>query len=336
MPSYAHGLLICPTCDERIVAVSAEDNAVRWVFRYGGSIRRQELGGDAPILFGGRDPWDSSRVDLDSRWTDSLPRIAGNNVIVTPRDSDELFCLDLQTGQERWKLGRNQFHSIAAIVDDKIILCGNHIVQAFRLDDGQPLWSQSIVDGIVCGLPATDGVLLQIPTSEPAIVALDVQTGRRLATQRLLNSKNANAEFQGMESPGNLLIIGDQVLSQNLDSIRAYSQGSGDLQLVDQALECLLEQDSVGRDALLEQGLNEVSERTASRDLLIEVLLESLHTEFAINQASIGRIRELISQADEERPVAEVLHLMLGMSLTDAALLPSQLHRRSQAPTVGP
>ncbi len=330
VPSYAHGLLICPTCDERIVAVSAEDNAVRWVFRYGGSIRRQELGGDAPILFGGRDPWDSSRVDLDSRWTDSLPRIAGNNVIVTPRDSDELFCLDLQTGQERWKLGRNQFHSIAAIVDDKIILCGNHIVQAFRLDDGQPLWSQSIVDGIVCGLPATDGVLLQIPTSEPAIVALDVQTGRRLATQRLLNSKNANAEFQGMESPGNLLIIGDQVLSQNLDSIRAYSQGSGDLQLVDQALECLLEQDSVGAIALLEQGLNEVSERTASRDLLIEVLLESLHTEFATNQASIGRIRELISQADEERPVAEVLHLMLGMSLPDAALLPSQLHRRSQ------
>lgn len=105
---------------------------------------------------------------------------------------------------------------------------------------------------------------------------------------------------------------------------------------MDQALECLLEQDSVGAIALLEQGLNEVSERTASRDLLIEVLLESLHTEFAINQASIGRIRELISQADEERPVAEVLHLMLGMSLTDAALLPSQLHRRSQRPTVGP
>ena len=246
VPSYAHGLLICPTCDERIVAVSAEDNAVRWVFRYSGSIRRQELGGDAPVLFGGRDPWDSGRVDLDSRWTDSLPRIAGNQVIVTPRDSDELFCLDLQTGQERWKMGRNQFHGIAAIVEDKIILCGNRMVQAFRLDDGQPLWSQSIVDGIVCGLPATDGALLQIPTSEPAIVSIDVQTGRTLVTQRLLDSPDDQTHFRGSNSPGNLLIIGDQLLSQNLDSLRSYAQGSGDLQLTDQATERLLQKDSPG------------------------------------------------------------------------------------------
>ena len=330
VPSYAHGLLICPTCDERIVAVSAEDNAVRWVFRYGGSIRRQEIGGDSLVLLGGRDPWDSGYVDLDSRWTDSLPRIAGNNVIVTPRDSDELFCLDLQTGQERWKLGRNQFHSIAAIVDDKIILCGNRIVQAFRLDDGQPLWSQSIVDGIVCGLAATDGALLQIPTSEPAIISLDVQNGRRLATQRLSDSGSDQAAFRGIQSPGNLLIIGDLLLSQNLDSMRAYSQGSADLQLADQAMERLLQKDTPGAIALLERGLNETSGRTASRDLLIEVLLASLHTDYAANQSSIGRIRELIRQADDERPVAEVLHLMLGMSLSDAALLPAQVNRRSQ------
>ena len=330
VPSYAHGLLICPTCDERIVAVTAEDNAVRWVFRYAGNIRRQELGGDAPVLFGGRDPWDSGRVDLDSRWTDSLPRIAGNNVIVTPRDSDELFCLDLQTGQERWKLGRSQFHSIAAIVDDKIILCGNRVVQAFRLDSGQPLWSQLIVDGIVCGLPATDGALLQIPTSEPSIISFDVQTGRRLVTQRFPDTTYDQAELSSIKAPGNLLIIGDQVLSQNLDSIRAYSQGSGDLRLTDQATERLLQKDSPAAIALLEQGLNDAPIRTASRDLLIEVLMESLRTEFAVNRSSIGRIRELISEADEERPIETVLHLMLGMSLPDAALLPDQLNHRSQ------
>ena len=330
VPSYAHGLLICPTCDERIVAVTAEDNAVRWMFRYAGNVRRQELGGDAPVLFGGRDPWDSGRVDLDSRWTDSLPRIAGNNVIVTPRDSDELFCLDLQTGQERWKLGRSQFHSIAAIVDDKIILCGNRFVQAFRLDNGQPLWSQIIVDGIVCGLPATDGALLQLPTSEPAIVSLDVQSGRRLVTQRWPDSTSNQAELSSIKAPGNLLIIGDQLLSQNLDSIRAYSQGSGDLRLTDQATERLLQKDTPGAVALLEQGLNDASSLTASRDLLIEVLMESLRTDFADNRSSIGRIRELISQADEKRPIETVLHLMLGMSLPDAALLPDQLNRRSE------
>ena len=76
--------------------------------------------------------------------------------------------------------------------------------------------------------------------------------------------------------------------------------------------------------------MQDAAGRTASRELLIDVLMESLQTDFAANQSSIGRIRELISQADEERPVAAVLHLMLGMSLADAALLPEQLDRRSQ------
>ncbi|MGV2333088.1 MAG UNVERIFIED_CONTAM: hypothetical protein LVR18_02825 [Planctomycetaceae bacterium] len=33
MPTFAQGLLICPTCDNRIVAVSAEDLSIRWVAR---------------------------------------------------------------------------------------------------------------------------------------------------------------------------------------------------------------------------------------------------------------------------------------------------------------
>ena len=149
-------------------------------------------------------------------------------------------------------------------------------------------------------------------------------------TRHLLDSPDDQTHFRGSNSPGNLLIIGDQLLSQNLDSLRSYSQGSGDLQLTDQATERLLQKDSPGAIALLERGLQDAAGRTASRELLIDVLMESLQTDFAANQSSIGRIRELISQADEERPVAAVLHLMLGMSLADAALLPEQLDRRSQ------
>ncbi len=330
VPSYAQGVLICPTCDERIVAVSADDNAVRWVFRYAGIIRRQELGGDAPVLSGTRDPGDSSSADLDSRWTDSLPRIAGNRVLVTPRDSDELFCLDLQSGQERWRKDRGQFHSIAAIVDDRIVLCGNSVVQAFRLDDGRSIWSRSIPDGIICGRPATDGQLLHVPTSEPAIVSFDLHTGRRLVSRSLIDTGARSPEFTVIPPPGNLLIIGNQLLSQNLDTIRAYSQGAGVLQPVDQATERLLQKDIPGAITLLEEGLHDASTRAASRKLLIDVLMESLHADFAANQSSIGRIRELISQTDEERPVEALLHLMLGISLSDAALLPDQLHSRSQ------
>lgn len=330
MPSYAHGLLICPTCDERIVAVSADDNSVRWVFRYSGSIRRQELGGDAPVLSGTRDPGDSDRADLESRWTEALPRIAGNNVLITPRDSDKLYCLDLQSGQERWTCPRGQFHSIAAITSDAVVLCGNSIVQSFGLDNGRLLWSQSVGDGIVCGRPATDGRLLHLPTSQPAIVSLDLQTGRRLVSRYLHESDSREAVSNGVQAPGNLLIIGNQLFSQNLDRMRAYSQTIDDLPLVDQATERLLRNDTSGAIALLEQGMNAASDMDASRSLLIDVLIESLRTDFVAHRSSIGRIQELIQEADEDRPVDAMIHLMLGMNLSDAALLPDQLHSRSR------
>lgn len=330
VPSYANGLLICPTCDERIIAVSAEDKAVRWVFRYAGNIRRQEIGGDGLVLSGGRNILDSGRVDLDSRWTDSLPRIVGNHVLVTPRDSDELFCLDLLTGRERWKLSRNQFHSIAGIADDKIVLCGNRIVQAFLLDNGQPVWTQSIFDGVICGMPATDGNVLQIPTSDPGILSLDIRTGRRLVTQRFLGSGDDTVSSVGNKSPGNLLITGDQVLCQNLDSLRAYTIGKQPLDEVAQATERLLQNDLDGAVTLLESGLKESATRSASRELLIDVLMETLRRDFAANKSAEARVRKLIRESDANRPLESVLHLMLGMSLTDAALLPGQLDRRSQ------
>ena len=330
IPSYAHGMLICPTCDEKIVAVSAEDNAVRWVFRYANNIHTQELGGDAPVLSGASDPWDSGRVDLDSRWTDSLPRIVGNSIIVTPRDSDNLFCLDLQTGQERWVINRGEFHSIAAIVDDKLILCGNRTVQAFRLDNKELLWSQTIPEGIICGRAATDGHILQIPTSLPAIVSFDVQTGHTLVTQELKGSGDITAEPNDGTIPGNLLIIGDQLLSQNLDSIRAYSNGQNLPNLADQATERLLQNDIPSAITLLEQGLKSNSDHETARELLIDVLMESLQTDFVAHRSEIKRLRELITEADNDRPVAAVLHLMLGMSLPDAVILPEKLNRRSQ------
>lgn len=330
IPSYAHGMLICPTCDEKIVAVSAEDNAVRWVFRYANNIHTQELGGDAPVLSGASDPWDSGRVDLDSRWTDSLPRIVGDSIIVTPRDSDNLFCLDLKTGEERWVINRGEFHSIAAIVDDKLILCGNRTVQAFRLDNKELLWSQTISEGIICGHAATDGHILQIPTTLPAIVSLDVQTGHTLVTQKFTDSGAVAADQNESTIPGNLLIIGDQLLSQNLDSIRAYSNGHNSPNLAEQATERLLQNDVPSAIALLEQGLTSEPDHETSRELLIDVLMESLHTDFVAHRSEIKRLRELITEADNDRPVAAVLHMMLGMSLSDAANLPEKLNRRSQ------
>lgn len=321
VPSFAQGLLVCPTCDQRIVAVSAEDQSLRWVFRYAGNIRTQELGGDNLVLFGGRDAIDTVSVDMDSRWVDSLPRIVDSRVFVTPRDSDLLYCLDLQSGKELWKAARGPFHAIGAITSDRIVLVGNQRVAAFRTADGSPIWSTEIRDGVVCGSAASNGRVIQIPTDEPAIVTLDLATGVRLVRQ----SQDLN------RMPGNLLMTEQGLLTQNLGEVAylAANTSEPDSSLAEKATELLLDQKQRDAMELLDQGLIAGQGDKAARELLIELLLEELRADYSNNRSRVPRIRELIEQTSADLAAAPLLHSVIGMNITDAAVIPGQLKGRT-------
>lgn len=321
VPSFAQGLLVCPTCDQRIVAVSAEDQSLRWVFRYAGNVRTQELGGDNLVLFGGRDAIDTASVDMDSRWADSLPRIVDSRVFVTPRDSDQLYCLDLQSGEELWKTARGPFHAIGTITNDRIVLVGNQRVAAFSTTDGSPIWSTEIRDGIVCGSSASNGRVIQIPTDEPAIVTVDLGTGARLVRQ----SQDLN------RIPGNLLMTEQGLLTQNLGEVSylAANTSAPDSSLADKATEFLLDQKQAQALELLDQGLVAGQGDKAARELLIELMLEELRADFSSHRSRVPRIRELIEQSSADLATAPLLHSMIGMNITDAAVIPSQLKGRT-------
>ena len=321
VPSFAQGLLVCPTCDQRIVAVSAEDQSLRWVFRYAGNVRTQELGGDNLVLFGGRDAIDTASVDMDSRWVDSLPRIVDSRVFVTPRDSDLLYCLDLQSGKELWKAARGPFHAIGTITNDRIVLVGNQRVAAFSTTDGSPIWSTEIRDGVVCGSAASNGRVIQIPTDEPAIVTLDLATGVRLVRQ----SQDLN------RMPGNLLMTEQGLLTQNLGEVAylAANKSEPDSSLAQKATELLLDQKRTDAMQLLDQGLIAGQGDKAARELLIELLLEELRADYSNNRSRVPRIRELIDQTSADLATAPLLHSVIGMNITDAAVIPSQLKGRT-------
>lgn len=321
VPSFAQGLLVCPTCDQRIVAVSAEDQSLRWVFRYAGNVRTQELGGDNLVLFGGRDALDTASVDMDSRWIDSLPRIVDSRVFVTPRDSDQIYCLDLQSGKELWKTARGPFHAIGTITNDRIVLVGNQRVAAFSTADGSPIWSTEIRDGVVCGSSASNGRVIQIPTDEPAIVTIDLGTGARLVRQ----SQDLN------RMPGNLLMTEHGLLTQNLGEVTylAANTSEPDSSLADKATEFLLDQKQAQALELLDQGLMAGQGDKAARELLIELMLEELRADFPGNRSRVPRIRELIEQSSADLAVAPLLHSVIGMNITDAAVIPSQLKGRT-------
>ncbi len=314
IPSFAQGLLICPTCDDRIIAISAEDLSIRWIFRYAGTLRLQEIGGDNLVLFGGRDFQDTSRIDRDNRWVDFLPRISGGRVFLTPRDSDQLYCLDLQSGKELWRIPRGSFHVIAAVNDEQIVLLGNHGVSSFSVKDGSEQWASDLGPGATCGRPVATDALLQIPTDAPSVCSVELKTGRVLVHQ----------PWTGTAIPGNLLSTSSGLVSVGITVAAGFGPAAEQTPSV-QATELLL----TGRDAearqLLEKHLATTPDDRLSRTLLIEVLLELLRTDFAANRSCVDQVRSLLDAAERDVAILPVLHSILGMNLTDASSLTEQL-----------
>lgn len=324
IPSYGQGLIVCPTCDEQILAVSAEDHSVRWAYRYAGTVRLPDLGAPEPVLAGALSTMHSRSVDLNSRWTDSLPRIVANRVVVTPRDADQLFCLDLQSGRELFRIPRGNSRTVAAVTADYLILSGTRSLTAFSMQNGEILWQQEIRDGQISGNAAFDDRVVHVPTTAPAIVSFEMSNGRRLLTRTL----------QSDEIPGNLLSVQGRLFSQNLTSVSLL--GSTRSNPAEDTLGRVQELLLAGRTNDAVEQLNKLLSMAADpvplRELLIDVLLESLRVDFTGNSQHIPRLRSLISETSvDNAQVAATLFSMLGMVPADAAILPAQLEQLDES-----
>ncbi len=320
IPSFAQGLLICPLCDDRIIAVSAEDLSIRWVFRYGGILQRQELGGDALILRGSFDPLSSEVVDLQNRWIDFLPRISDGKILVTPRDSDQLYCLNLADGQQLWTAPRGALHAIAGVADQRVVLIGNRTVSAIDLNTGRQLWNSELRHGVTCGTCCFDGTVLQIPTNAPSIVLVDTRTGRELVA----------VDWSGPDLPGNLLQSSAGLLSAGFTAITRMPFDNSEPLPSERAAEFLVQGRREDARNLLEAHLAQQPQDVAARTMLIDLLLQLLRTDYSSNQQVVGTIRELLVKASQDLELAPLLHSLLAMGPGDAVVLGEQLRLASR------
>ena len=80
----------------------------------------------------------------------------------------------------------------------------------------------------------------------------------------------------------------------------------------------------------LERHIATVADSAMERNLLIQVLLETLRTDFDHNRAFVLRIRELIALSESDVQIAPLLHSLLGMNITDAAIISGQLRGRNE------
>ena len=133
-PSYADGVLICPTSAGAIVAVDIANRSLLWGYEYPhgqqNQIQQQQM---MQIRMGRVVNAYNMQNFMGDRWSDATATIADGCVIVTPVESEELFCLSLIDGKLLWKMDRGENVYVAGMRDGKVLLVGRKQVQAYSI-----------------------------------------------------------------------------------------------------------------------------------------------------------------------------------------------------------
>ena len=222
-PALGDGVLVCPLGAGSVVAVDVSKRALLWAYDYARSSRDADeaavLNGRLRGLGGGRR---GAMADVQpgrprAAWCDDGPIIAASRVLLTPRDSDELHCLDLQNGGLIWKTPRATRLQVAGVVDGRVVVVARDGVESLALDTGRRVWRHALEPGVAPsgrGILTADRLFLPLDTPEVAEIALEDGTIRGRSPAR------------GGAVPGNLVAYRGEVISLGVDAIDVFHQAA--------------------------------------------------------------------------------------------------------------
>jgi outer membrane protein assembly factor BamB len=220
-PVCAEGILVCPTNAGVVLGVDLFHRSLVWAYAY-----REEPALQEPDTYrgGGRGryiPRDLARLRED--WKSAGPVVHADRVVLSAPDASALHCLDLRSGAGVWKAERKDDDLyLAGVFGGKALVVGRQSCRALAVADGKELWN------VETGLPSGRGIAAAgvyylplksgVTEKQPAVYAIDVERGRILAR---------TAAPRG-EAPGNLVICGEDVLSQTVMGLTAYARVKSD------------------------------------------------------------------------------------------------------------
>lgn len=216
-PSFADGVLVCPTSAGAVVAVDVATRTLLWGYQYGSNNR--DIFGRPGFM---QQPLPFQTAVSVNRWQDSAVTIADGSVVISAVESDSLVCLDLLTGKPRWApLPRSgelaDMLYVAGVYDGAAILVGKNRMTAIRLKDGQPAWKESVkLQQSDNEMPSGRGFLSEhyyyLPTTKPQLVKVDLRNGEiveRASTDHPL---------------GNVICYRDEIISVAADRASTFFQ----------------------------------------------------------------------------------------------------------------
>ena len=201
VPVITDGIAVCPTANGSVVAFDLIQQQLRWGYSYESLTRRNQQGGT-----------DFLSDEEEGRWLDNGPVLTKGHVIVTPRDSAELHCLNLVDGAVIWKRPREHGLYVAAVVDDRVVVIGQTHVSAYSLEDGTEVWKEQIEIPEPSGRGVRIGAQYLLPLSTGEIATLDLATGRILGRSKLSEGR----------IPGNLAVGAGALVSCGINDVVGF------------------------------------------------------------------------------------------------------------------
>ncbi len=204
VPSYADGILLCPTGSGILVAVDLADRSLLWGYTYRYDSRNPQNTVQRRSGFN----W----VFGSESWSDNLAVVSQGYVVVTPITSNRLHCLNLLTGEEQWRpKPRKDGLYVAGIAGNQIIVVTSRGVEAIDLASGSTTWQYELPERVA---PSGRGFISQdalfLPTDDAAIISVSLEDGHlleRVPTKHVL---------------GNLVCHRNYLISQAPEAVRVF------------------------------------------------------------------------------------------------------------------
>ncbi len=306
-PSYADGILICPTSAGAIVAVDIANRMLLWGYEYPRSVQTPQQQQVMAIRMGAMVNMNALPSFFGDRWADATATIAEGCVVLTPVESEQLFCLSLLDGKLRWKAPREEYIYVAGVHDGQVVVVGRKQLQAFRLADGKPAWPNPLLlpqGTSPSGRGFVSGGHYFLPLSSAEVASIDLAAGKI----------DARVKSRKGVIPGNLICYKGTVISQGIDSIDEFFQ----LEPLEQSVAKALAANPNDSAALADRGNAELDKGkiaeaiadvrksyeqkpiASTRELLVEALLTDLDRDFAASRGTVGELEKLVV-LDSER-----------------------------------
>ena len=226
--AFGDGVLVCPTQTGLLVGVDAMTGVLLWSYCYSEELYQHDSRG-----------WrDRFRKSWGSAGFPSAPKIHGNRIVLLPRQSSEIHCVDLRTGRRLWTTPREDGEYIGAVTDEMVFVVGQRYCRGLSSASGEKAWIARF------GTPAGQGIFASgrylLPLDSGRIATIDLTSGQEIGLSGWRNSQQlaqglnlseltTRARLSARRMPegwrtGNLIPAGDQILACGPAGIIAFPQ----------------------------------------------------------------------------------------------------------------